>query len=264
MKVGIIGAGNMGGAIARGLAASNSVRSCDITVCCPVQRELDVIKACDDEVNVSLNNEAAVNGTDVVIVVVKPWLLDAVLTPLLPIIDYSRQIIVTVVAGANTEHLTELAATYCATPVVMCAMPNTAASVHESMTFLCARNASQEQIDAVKGIFDNLGATMVIEERLMGAGMALASCGIAYAMRYVRAAMEGGVEMGMYPNDAKNIVLQTLKGAVALLESTGNHPEVEIDKVTTPGGVTIKGLNAMEANGFTHAVIEGLKHSVKN
>lgn len=264
MKVGIIGAGNMGGAIARGLAASNSVRSCDITVCCPVQRELDAIKACDDEVNVSLNNEAAVNGTDVVIVVVKPWLLDAVLTPLLPIIDYSRQIIVTVVAGANTEHLAELAAPYCATPVVMCAMPNTAASVHESMTFLCARNASQEQIDAVKGIFDNLGATMVIEERLMGAGMALASCGIAYAMRYVRAVMEGGVEMGMYPNDAKNIVLQTLKGAVALLESTGNHPEVEIDKVTTPGGVTIKGLNAMEANGFTHAVIEGLKHSVKN
>lgn len=264
MKVGIIGAGNMGGAIARGLAASNSVRSCDITVCCPVQRELDAIKACDDEVNVSLNNEAAVNVTDVVIVVVKPWLLDAVLTPLLPIIDYSRQIIVTVVAGANTEHLAELASPYSATPVVMCAMPNTAASVHESMTFLCARNASQEQIDAVKGIFDNLGATMVIEERLMGAGMALASCGIAYAMRYVRAAMEGGVEMGMYPNDAKNIVLQTLKGAVALLESTGNHPEVEIDKVTTPGGVTIKGLNAMEANGFTHAVIEGLKHSVKN
>ena len=264
MKVGIIGAGNMGGAIARGLAASNSVRSCDITVCCPVQRELDAIKACDDEVNVSLNNEAAVNGTDVVIVVVKPWLLDAVLTPLLPIIDYSRQIIVTVVAGANTEHLAELAAPYCATPVVMCAMPNTAASVHESMTFLCARNASQEQIDAVKGIFDNLGATMVIEERLMGAGMALASCGIAYAMRYLRSAMAGCVEMGMYPNDAKNIVLQTLKGAVALLESTGNHPEVEIDKVTTPGGVTIKGLNTMEANGFTHAVIEGLKHSVKN
>jgi pyrroline-5-carboxylate reductase len=131
------------------------------------------------------------------------------------------------------------------------------------MTFLCARNASQEQIEAVKSIFDNLGATMVIEERLMGAGMALASCGIAYAMRYVRAAMEGGVEMGMYPNDAKNIVLQTLKGAVALLEATGNHPEAEIDKVTTPGGVTIKGLNAMEANGFTNAVIEGLKNSCR-
>ncbi|MBE6310731.1 MAG: pyrroline-5-carboxylate reductase [Bacteroidales bacterium] len=264
MKVGIIGAGNMGGAIARGLAASNSVCACDITVCCPVQRELDAIKSYNSEVNVSLDNEQAVNGTDVVIVVVKPWLLDTVLVPLLPKVDFSRQTIVTVVAGATTEHIAELAAPYCVAPVVMCAMPNTAASVHESMTFLCARNASPEQIEAVKGIFDCLGATMVIEERLMGAGMALASCGIAYAMRYVRAAMKGGVEMGMYPNDAKNIVLQTLKGAVALLEATGNHPEVEIDKVTTPGGVTIKGLNAMETNGFTHAVIEGLKASNPN
>ena len=264
MKVGIIGAGNMGGAIARGLAASGSVKPCDITVCCPVQKELDAIKDFNAEVNVSLDNEDAVKNADSVIVVVKPWLLDAVLTPLMSKVDFARQIIVTVVAGATTEHLAELAKPYCDAPTVMCAMPNTAASVHESMTFICARNASKEQIEAVKSVFDQLGATMVIEERLMGAGMALASCGIAYAMRYVRAAMEGGVEMGMYPNDAKNIVLQTLKGAVALLESTGNHPEVEIDKVTTPGGVTIKGLNAMEANGFTHAVIEGLKHSIKN
>lgn len=264
MKVGIIGAGNMGGAIARGLAASDTIHSCDITVCCPVQHELDAIKAYGNDINVSLHNEAAITDTDVVIVVVKPWLLDLVLIPLLPKIDYERQVIVTVVAGATTEHLESLAKPYCNAPAVMCAMPNTAASVHESMTFLCARNTSANQVELVEDLFACLGTTMVIEERLMGAGMALASCGIAYAMRYVRAAMEGGVEMGMYPNDAKNIVLQTLKGAVALLESTGNHPEVEIDKVTTPGGITIKGLNAMEANGFTHAVIEGLKKSVTN
>jgi len=93
--------------------------------------------------------------------------------------------------------------------------------------------------------------------------MALASCGIAYVMRYIRAASEGGVELGMYASDAKKIVMQTMLGAVKLLESTGNHPEAEIDKVTTPGGITIRGLNAMEANGFTTAVIEGLKASVK-
>lgn len=263
MKVGIIGAGNMGGAIARGLAASDNMCAGDIIVCCPVQRELDAIKSFNGDIKVSLDNEKALADTDVVIVVVKPWLLDVVLTPLMEKINYSRQVLVTVVAGATTEHMEELAKPYCDAPSVMCAMPNTAASVHESMTFLCAKNATPEQIVAVKSLFDNLGETMVIEERLMGAGMALASCGIAYAMRYVRAAMEGGVEMGLYPNDAKNIVLQTLKGAVALLESTGNHPEVEIDKVTTPGGVTIKGLNTMETNGFTNAVIQGLKASVK-
>ena len=261
MKVGIIGAGNMGGAIARGLAAGNNVKASDITVCCPVQRELDALKSFNDNINISTDNEAAITGTDVVIVVVKPWLVDAVMKPLMSKIDYSHQIIVSVVAGMTTDHLSELAADYCKTPTVMCAMPNTAASVHESMTFLCVANATVQQIESVKSVFDELGVTMVIEERLMGAGMALASCGIAYAMRYVRAAMEGGVEMGLYPNDAKNIVLQTLKGAVALLESTGRHPEEEIDKVTTPGGVTIKGLNEMEANGFTNSVIKGLKAS---
>lgn len=259
MKVGIIGAGNMGGAIARGLAAGSKVKASDITVCCPVQKELDVLKSFNEEINTSIDNEAAVTGTDVIIAVVKPWLLDSVLTPLMSKVDFEHQIIVSVVAGMTTEHLAELAKDYCNAPTVMCAMPNTAASVHESMTFLCAKNATPEQIEAVKSIFDELGVTMVIEERLMGAGMALASCGIAYALRYIRAAMEGGVELGLYPADAKHIVMQTLKGAVALLEAGDSHPEAEIDKVTTPGGVTIKGLNAMEAHGFTTSVIEGLK-----
>ena len=109
--------------------------------------------------------------------------------------------------------------------------------------------------------FGELGDAMWVEERLMGAGMALASCGIAYAMRYVRAATEGGVELGMYARDAQRIVAQTLKGAVALLQANQSHPEQEIDKVTTPGGITIRGLNAMEQAGFTNSVVQGLKAS---
>ena len=143
-------------------------------------------------------------------------------------------------------------------------IPNTAISVGESMTFISHNKvATTEQIAAVVALFDTLGKASVIEERLMGAATALCSCGIAYAMRYVRAAMQGGVEMGIYPGESKDYVLQTLRGAVALLEATGNNPEVEIDKVTTPGGITIKGLNEMEANGFSNAVIKGLKASNK-
>lgn len=265
MRIGIIGAGNMGGAIAKGLACGSKVEASCITVCCPNRHgELDALKAFSPEINTSLDNEAALKDTDLIVVAVKPWLLDDVMRPLMPKIDFSRQIIVSIVAGATLGHLAELAKGYCDKPAVMSLIPNTAISVHESMTFLCAKNATPEQIASVKDVFDELGVTMVVEERLMGAGMALASCGIAYAMRYVRAASEGGVELGVYPDDAKRIVLQTLKGAVKLLESTGNHPEAEIDKVTTPGGITIKGLNAMEANGFSHAVVEGLKASVKH
>jgi pyrroline-5-carboxylate reductase len=97
----------------------------------------------------------------------------------------------------------------------------------------------------------------------MPAATSLASCGIAYAFRYIRAAMEGGVELGIRADEAKSIVMQTLRGAVDVLEASGAHPEAEIDRVTTPGGLTIRGLNAMEAAGFTHSVIEGLRASTK-
>ena len=104
---------------------------------------------------------------------------------------------------------------------------------------------------------------LLVDERLINAGMALSSCGIAYVMRYIRAATEGGVELGFKAADALGIVLQTVRGAVELLQAGGGHPEAEIDKVTTPGGVTIRGLNAMEHAGFTSAVIRGLKAGLK-
>ena len=115
----------------------------------------------------------------------------------------------------------------------------------------------------MKQLLDSMGQTIITEERLLGAGTTLASCGIAYAMRYVRAASEGGVELGFKADDAKQIVLQTMKGAVELLQATGLHPEAAIDLVTTPGGVTIKGLNEMEHAGFTSSVIRGLKAGAK-
>ena len=131
------------------------------------------------------------------------------------------------------------------------------------MTFIVPVGASDAQTATMKNIFDDTGNAMITEERLLGAATTLASCGIAYAMRYIRAATEGGVELGFRATDAKNIVLQTVKGAVDLLLANGNHPEAEIDKVTTPGGLTIRGLNEMEHAGFTSAVIRGLKAGVK-
>ena len=150
-----------------------------------------------------------------------------------------------------------------ATPQVLLCLPNTAASVCQSMTFLVPVNADAEHTAAIGQLLSALGGVMVIEERLLPAGMALASCGIAYAMRYARAATEGGVELGMRAGDSLRVVLQTMAGAAALLQQSGTNPEAEIDKVTTPGGFTIRGLNEMEHAGFSSAVIRGLKASVK-
>ena len=140
-------------------------------------------------------------------------------------------------------------------------MPNTAIAVMSSMTFVASHNASQDQKETILSIFKELGHAMLVEEQLMPAATALASSGIAYAMRYIRAAMEGGVEMGFYPQVAREIVIHTVKGAVDLLIANGSNPETEIDKVTTPGGITIKGLNEMEIAGFSASVVRGLKAS---
>jgi pyrroline-5-carboxylate reductase len=129
------------------------------------------------------------------------------------------------------------------------------------MTFVASANASKPQDELVLSLFSELGKAILINESLFGAVTALSSCGIAYAFRYIRAAMEGGVEMGVNPAQSKEIVIQTLRGAIDLLEANDSHPEAEIDKVTTPGGITIKGLNEMEHAGFTSAVIRGLKAS---
>jgi pyrroline-5-carboxylate reductase len=139
--------------------------------------------------------------------------------------------------------------------------PNTAIEVSESVSTVSGSNVSKDQEILISELFGELGKVFIVPENQLNAFMSLSSCGIAYAFRYIRAAMEAGVEMGVYPQTAKEVVLQTLKGAVALLEKTNAHPEAEIDKVTTPGGITIRGLNEMEAQGFSNAVIKGLKAS---
>lgn len=263
MKIGIIGAGNMGGAIARGIARSGMTGIERLTVSSPNNHgELDAIVAEFPAISTTTDNCVAAIGADIVIIAVKPWILDDVMREISPKTDFSRQIIASVVAGVPLSHYAEFAPAE-AHPAIFRIIPNTAITVGESMTFIAQMNASTEQIDTISSIFDKMGKLMLVEEKLMGAGTALASCGIAYVMRYVRAATEGGVELGMRAADAKAAMLQTLIGAARLLEATGNNPEAEIDKVTTPGGLTIKGLNAMERFGFTTAVIEGLKASCK-
>ena len=138
-------------------------------------------------------------------------------------------------------------------------MPNIAAEFGESMTFV----EEAEQAEVVAQLFTKVGQCKVVPQRLMAAGMMMAGCGIAYVMRFLRAMMEGGVEMGFYPDEAKTIAMQTMQGAVSLLRETGLHPETAIDKVTTPGGITIKGLNELDHAAFNSAVIRCLKAGLK-
>jgi pyrroline-5-carboxylate reductase len=250
----------MGSAIARGLVNGSQVKAFDITCSDRSKEALDKVSLINAAIRTATDNKAAVRDADMVILAVKPWLLEGMIYEIKQVLNYEKQIIVSIAGGVDFAQLDKyLGRQDDVAPALFRLIPNTAIEVQESVTFIASQNASQSQVDAVVSIFDELGTALVVEERLMAAGTSLASCGIAYAFRYIRAAMEGGVELGFYPAQAKDIVLQTLKGAVALLQANGSHPEAEIDKVTTPGGLTIRGLNEMENAGFTSAVIRGLK-----
>ena len=264
MKIAIIGAGNMGGALARGIAKGNIVSTADIYVSNPSTQKLDTLKAEFPEINISTDNCTIAKAADMIVLAVKPWKVESVIAELKPYLDYSRQAIASMVGGLDMAQLTEwLDKGDNTLPSTYLIMPNTAIATMSSMTFISSTRSSAEQDQALLNIFNELGQAMLIDESAMAAATSLASCGIAYALRYIRAAMEGGVELGIRAEDAKHIVMQTLRGAVDLLAENNTHPEAEIDRVTTPGGLTIKGLNAMEAAGFTHSVIEGLRASTK-
>lgn len=246
----------MGGAILRGLIKSGTCRPEDLVCTAKSEATLNKIREYDGRIRVSNSNAEAAAEADIIILAVKPWLVAEVMEEIRPSLDLGRQMIVSVAAGITLRELVQ----WVGAPLPLFrVIPNTAVEALCGVTFIAQHGATEEQTEEVKRLFSALGYALVVDEKLIYAGTALASCGIAFAMRYIRAAMEGGVELGFRPEEAARIVEHTVKGAATMLLESGAHPEAEIDKVTTAGGITIKGLNAMEKAGFTAAVIEGLK-----
>lgn len=256
MKVAIIGAGNMGGAIARGLAKGTIIREEDIRVSNPSRGKLDALKAEFPALQVTQSNVEAASGADVVVLAVKPWYVEQVVKEL-PL-DAVGQTLVSVAAGISFE---QFEAWVGAEMTVFRIIPNTAISQLESMTLIASHNASEEQERQMLDIFNEMGLAMLVPEKQMAATTALTSCGIAYVLKYIQAAMQAGIELGVYPKDAQRMVAQSVKGAAALILNNDTHPSVEIDKVTTPGGITIRGINELEHEGFSSAVIKAMKAS---
>jgi len=252
-KIAIIGGGNLGVAITEGLIQSGFVQPKQILVTRRNIRHLHELER--RGVLVSDKNEEAVHYADLVILAVKPFQVNDVLNELKKDFKEDKHVLVSVVTGVSLEQLSGILGRKI--PIIR-VMPNTAIAIQESMTCIASKNASEDQLQYVQDIFNQLGKTVKIDEKLMDAATVLGACGTAFAMRYIRANIQGGIEIGFDAATASLIAAQTVKGAAELLLKKDSHPEQEIDKVTTPKGCTIAGLNEMEHRGFSSSLIKGL------
>jgi pyrroline-5-carboxylate reductase len=254
-KIAIIGGGNLGTAIAEGLMKSGFSQAADIIV---TKRNVATLHSLAEQgVNISDNNSNAVADSELVILAVKPFQVKEVLQGIKDHLT-EKHILVSVVTGVYIADIEEVVSKRL--PVFR-SMPNTAIAIRESMTCISYTNASKEDIKFVHDLFSRLGKVTTIDEKLMNAATVLGACGTAYAMRYIRANIQGGIEIGFDAATASLIAAQTVKGAAELLLQKNSHPEQEIDKVTTPKGCTIAGLNEMEHQGFSSSLIKGIATS---
>lgn len=256
-QITIIGGGNLGKAIAEGLISSKFCKASDITI---TRRNLESLEYLKKKgVKTTSDNNAAIKNAKIILLCVKPFQAKEVLKGISKHID-PKQILVSAVSGVTIEDIEKaLHKNTC----IFRAMPNTAMAISQSMTCIAYEKANALQIKQIESIFNSLGKTIVIDEKLMDAATILGACGTAFAMRYIRANIQAGIEIGFDAKTARLIAAQTVKGAADLLLQNGSHPEEEIDKVTTPKGVTITGLNQMEHHGLSSSIIKGITESFK-
>lgn len=257
-NIAILGGGNIGISIAKGLQNSDSFNPKNIYI---TRRRTDLIS--DYKSNgfiVTSDNKEAVIKSDIIIIAVQPQQLNDLLSQISSDLNPEKHLIISVVSGASIKAIKNHIGKNID---VLRAMPNTAIAIKESMTCLSADSKANDRLKIAEDIFNQVGKTLIIDEELMIPATALCACGIAFFLRAIRAASQGGIEIGFHSEEALIMAAQTAKGAAALLLSGEAHPEREVDKVTTPRGCTISGLNQMEHNGFSSALIKGIVTSAE-
>jgi pyrroline-5-carboxylate reductase len=254
MKVHIIGGGNLGVSITLGLTRFSKDNQITITR----RNTTSILHLEELGVTVSTDNKHNIQEADIIILTIKPYQVSTVLAEILPII--SNKVIASAVSGLSIENLqNKIGESNSAIRI----MPNIAAQFGASATCIAFNEKDKDKAQNVVALFQELGTAPIIDEKLMDAATVLAASGTAFALRYIRASMQAGIEIGFDWKTALAISAQTVKGAAEMIMEENIHPEQLIDRVTTPQGCTIAGLNEMEMHGFSSSLIRGIKTSLK-
>ncbi|MDO9038803.1 MAG: pyrroline-5-carboxylate reductase [Lutibacter sp.] len=254
MKIAIIGAGNLGYSIAIGILTQKDFKVQHLYL---TKRDTSSLISWEKlpNVKISTENKKAVRSSDIIIIAVQPKQLQTVLEEIKEVVNPKKHTIISTVTGRKIEEIESILG---ADLAIIRSMPNTAISVGKSMTCISGNQKGMENIELAKTIFNSLGKTLCIEEKLMQSATVICASGIAFWMRLIRATSQGAIQLGFDSKEAQELAMHTCLGAASLLIQSGNHPEQEIDKVTTPSGCTIEGLNEMEHQGLSSSLIKGL------
>ncbi|HBK72313.1 MAG TPA: pyrroline-5-carboxylate reductase [Flavobacteriaceae bacterium] len=251
MKIAIIGTGNLGLSIAKGLITNNTITSLYLT-----KRKPESIQYWAEHENVSItsDNREAVKASDILIFAIQPRHFEAVLKEIADLLT-DKHVLISTITGFK---ISSIEAVVGADQYIIRSMPNTAISVGKSVTCICSNTKGKDRINIASAIFNGLGTSIEIPEEQMQAATVICASGIAFWMRLIRATTQGAIQLGFEADIAQEMAMQTCLGAATLLVESGNHPEEEIDRVTTPRGCTIEGLNEMEHQGLSSSLIKGL------
>lgn len=251
MKIAIIGTGNLGKSIAKGLITNNAITTLYLT-----KRNTEGISEFEGYKNVTLttDNDLAVKNSDILIFAVQPSHLEQVLKDIMPLIT-DNHVLISTVTGFDISKIETIIGT---DQFIIRAMPNTAIAVGKSMTCICSNTKGIKRIKVAEAIFNRLGHSLIIPETQMQAATVVCASGIAFWMRLIRATTQAAIQLGFDAKEAQELAMYTSEGAANLLIANGHHPEEEIDRVTTPKGCTIEGLNEMEHKGLSSSLIQGM------
>lgn len=256
-KIGFIGMGNMASAIASGIIKSNfisgeNVYAFDIdAVKLAKMHQVYGINNCNDEIDL-------VNQVDVIVLAIKPNIVEKVVAKIKE--NLVNKVVISIVAGYDFEKYNEL---LLETTRHLTIMPNTPANVLAGMTlFEASHSLTEAEFNYAKEMFSSIGEVVVLPSYQMKAGGSISGCGPAFVYMFIEAMADGGVSLGLPRDVAYKLASQTLIGAGMMQKETGLHPGVLKDQVCSPGGITIKGVEALEESGFRNAIIKAIKKSI--
>ncbi|MGB5941538.1 MAG: pyrroline-5-carboxylate reductase [Leeuwenhoekiella sp.] len=251
MKIAIIGTGNLGLAIAKGLITNNAITTLYLT-----KRNPDAIADYAEYKNVFVtsDNVEAVQKSDILIFAVQPSQFGDILNTIKDELT-DKHVIISTITGFQISQIEAIVGDE---QFIIRSMPNTAIAVGESMTCLASNEKGMKRVKIAEAIFNRLGNSLIIPEHLMQAATVVCASGIAFWMRLIRASTQAAIQLGFDAKDAQELAMHTCNGASKLLIESGSHPEEEIDRVTTPRGCTIEGLNEMEHKGLSSSLIQGM------